>query len=296
MRDNGPIPKMHRLNPETALEEADRLPRAVHMSFASISPAGETARVTRAVAEEVPIAVEVNGHGYAVLMATPANLIDLAYGFALSERLIQSREDVLDVVEHATEQGIILRLFLVERLSDAVIERVRRRVSDSSCGLCGIENLEQAMRPLPQLPHREPPPRESVFRALAQLHDHQPLNRATGAAHCAAFCDGSGAIQIAREDVGRHNAFDKLIGAMVRSDTAWVNGFALLSSRCSYELVEKAVLSGCPFLATISAPSSLAIVRAKEAGLALAVVARPDAYLSPCSGEGAAISNPGQEL
>jgi FdhD protein len=119
-----------------------------------------------------------------------------------------------------------------------------------------------------------------LFRAYKALPRYQPLNRETGAVHVAAACTADGAIRLAREDVGRHNAFDKLVGAMLREDMAWAGGFALLSSRCSYELVEKAVLSGCPMLATISAPTSLAVERAAAAGLPLRVLLRPDAVLA----------------
>lgn len=252
----------------------------VNVDFHVVTPDGAGGAVTRAVANETPVAIEINGLGYAVLMATPADLIDLAYGFALTERLIDGGEDIIEVVEHATDKGIILRLFMAAHLADRVLERVRHRLTDSSCGLCGIENLEQAMRPLPCLPHRAPPERAALFRALADLRDHQPISRATGAVHAAALCGADGGIMLAREDVGRHNAFDKLIGAMLRAGMTWGDGFALLSSRCSYELVEKAVLAGCPFLATISAPSAMAISRARDAGLSLAVLARPDAYLA----------------
>jgi FdhD protein len=118
-----------------------------------------------------------------------------------------------------------------------------------------------------------------VFRALAALDALQPLNRLTGAVHAAAACSAEGVPMLVREDVGRHNAFDKLIGAMLRKGRAWDGGFALLTSRCSYELVEKAVLAGCPMLATISAPTSLAVERAAVAGLPLHVLARRDSVL-----------------
>jgi FdhD protein len=113
------------------------------------------------------------------------------------------------------------------------------------------------------------------------LREQQPLSAATGAVHAAALCRADGTIALAREDVGRHTAFDKLIGAMMRAGVAWDGGFALLSSRCSYELVEKAVLAGCPMLVTISAPTTLAVERARASGLQLRVLARPDALLSP---------------
>jgi len=228
----------------------------------------------------MPVVVEYNGIGYAVLMATPADLIDLGYGFALAERLIDGAADVIDSDLHETPQGMILRLTLGESCAPRVADRVRHRTTDSACGLCGIENLEQALRPLPRATHPASVSDTALFRALGDLPDHQPLNHATGAAHVAAACAVDGAIRLAREDVGRHNAFDKLVGAMLRGGLDWARGFALLSSRCSYELVEKAVLSGCPLLATISAPTSLAVERAAAAGLPLRVLLRGDAVLA----------------
>lgn len=248
-------------------------------AFTAITPAGERTSVVRIVAEETPVAIEVNGIGYAVLMATGADLEDLAFGFALSERLIETGSQILDVDAHRTQAGIMLRVTLSADRAERVRDRVRHRASDSSCGLCGIENLEQAMRPLPALPPAKPVSHHAVFAALGALRGHQPLNARTGAVHAAALCGEDGAILLVREDVGRHNAFDKLIGAMIRRGLAWGDGFALLSSRCSYELVEKAVLSGCPTLAVISPPTNLALQRARDAGLAIIAVARPDGYL-----------------
>jgi FdhD protein len=181
---------------------------------------------------------------------------------------------------HEAAAGTILRVAVTAAAGERVALRTRHRTSDSSCGLCGIENLEQALRPLPRLPTAWSGSDAAVFAALAGLDDRQRLNRATGAVHAAARCSAAGAILDVREDVGRHNAFDKLIGAMLRAGAGWDGGFALLSSRCSYELVEKAVLSGCPMLATISAPTDLAVRRAGEAGLALRVLARRDALLA----------------
>jgi FdhD protein len=236
--------------------------------------------IARAVAQEVPVAIEVNGIGYAVLMATPADLVDLGYGFALAERLIDRATDVIDCDIHEAASGMILRLTLDEACALRVADRVRHRTTDSACGLCGIGNLEQALRPLPRVTQVSHAPDSALFRALADLSDHQPLNQATGATHVAAACAADGAIRRAREDVGRHNAFDKLVGAMLRAGIGWDGGFALLSSRCSYELVEKAVLAACPMLATISAPTSLAVERAAAAGLPLRVLLRDDAVLA----------------
>jgi FdhD protein len=247
--------------------------------FDRVTPGGRRERLMRAVAVERPVAIEVNGFGYAVMMATPADLEDFATGFALSERLADAAADIVDVESHDAEQGVILRITLVPERAGRVNERVRHRTTDSSCGLCGIENLEAALRPLPTVEEPTRADDAAVFRALEALRAHQPLNAETGAVHAAARCSADGEVLLVREDVGRHNAFDKLIGAMARAGQGWDGGFALLSSRCSYELVEKAALAGCPMLVTISAPTSLAVARAKEAGLRLIVLARPDALL-----------------
>lgn len=241
---------------------------------------GSEAAIEREIATETPVAIEYNGIGYAVLMTTPADLQDLAMGFSLSERLVDRAEDILDIDEHRMSEGSVVRVTLAATVAGRVFDRVRHRASDLSCGLCGIENLEQAVRPLPSVSAEWRGNDSAIFRALADLDAAQPLNHATRAVHGAALCSQCGEVMLVREDVGRHNAFDKLIGAMLRTDMAWDGGFALLTSRCSYELVEKAVLAGCPMLATISAPTSLAIDRAAAAGLPLRVLARPDAVLA----------------
>lgn len=241
---------------------------------------GEARSIERAVAVEEPCAIEINGLGYAVMMLSPADLVDFAYGFCLSERLIDTAEDVVSVDEHEMSNGRLLRINTAPALRERVADRVRHRVSDSSCGLCGIENLEQALRPLPiaaTLPLLAP---TSIFRALGQMRAWQPLNRETGAVHAALACTVDGDILAAREDVGRHNAFDKLIGSMLRDGTSWKDRFALLSSRCSYELVEKAALAGCGAIVTISAATTLALRRAAEANIRLISLARPDAFLA----------------
>lgn len=250
------------------------------MTLTRVAADGTRTKVDRALADEVPIAIEVNGVGYAVLMATPADLADLAVGFAVSERLLTPGAPVdVDVHDAATLGGWIVRLTLDAEAAATLAARVRHRTSESSCGLCGVENLEQAMRPLPRVAAPCRADDAAVFRAQAHLRAHQPLNAQTGAVHAAALCAADGTIRLVREDVGRHNAFDKLIGAMRRGGLGWDGGFALLTSRCSYELVEKAVLGGCPMLATVSAPTRLAMTRADDAGLPLRVLVRADAML-----------------
>ena len=241
---------------------------------------GTRTAITRATVPEHPVAIEVNGVGYAVMMATPADLEDFVTGFALSERIVAGAAEIDDIDLFETPLGWIARLAVSPARAAAVATRVRARASDSSCGLCGMDNLEAVHRALPRVPAAAIDP-DAIFRALADMRSRQPLNAATGAAHAAMLCAGDGTIRLAREDVGRHNAFDKLIGAMARGGLVWEGGFALLSSRCSYELVEKAALSACPTLVTVSAATDLALARAAEAGLTLVSLARSDAILFP---------------
>lgn len=253
----------------------------IAMRFDRMTADGASQAVMRAVAVETPVALEFNGVGYAVLMASPGDLGDLLTGFALAERLIDAPQDIIGHDVHDSGHGLLIRAQLVEERSERLLTRVRHRVSDSSCGLCGIENLEQAMRPLPVVSGVTRADRDAIFRALDLLADAQPGHDRTGAMHAAALCSADGQPLLVREDVGRHNAFDKLIGAMRRAGMDWDGGFALLSSRCSYELVEKAALANCPLLVTLSAPTSLALARAEAAGLRLFALARKDAFIVP---------------
>lgn len=245
---------------------------------------GSLTPVARPIAVEMPVAVSFNGIGYAVMMATPADLDDFAYGFAHAERLIAGPGDVIDVRSHEVREdiggtGMLLDIILVPSCAAAVTARVRHRVADSGCGICGIENLEAALRPLPRLVTRPLVGTAAIFAALTALPARQPLNAATGAIHAAAFVEPDGQILTVREDVGRHNALDKLIGALMVAGIDPATGAILLTSRCSYELVEKTALAGCPMLVTVSAPTSLAQARAEAAGLTLIALARADAML-----------------
>ncbi len=245
------------------------------LGFGSVADAD----LFREIAVETPVSVEICGIGYAVMMATPADLRDYATGFVLAEGLADSAADIRSIDVHPVEGGVALRIWLPPERTDKALDRARRRVSESSCGLCGIENIEEVLRPLPPVAARIATTRAAIAAALAALADHQPLGRATGAAHAAAFCAPDGTIRLVREDVGRHNALDKLIGALARAGVDPGTGFILLSARCSYELVEKTVRAGCPMLVTISAPTSLAAERAAAAGLTLVALARADSAL-----------------
>ena len=247
-------------------------------SLVRLSP-DASMQIDREVADECPVAIEYNGIGYAVMMATPADLADYAIGFSLSEGLATARTDIRDVEVFATDGGIVVRIAIAEPCMAAVIERARLRVSESSCGLCGLDSIAQVLRPLNPIksPLRVSP--ASLFTAIEALRHEQPLNRRTGSAHAAAFCDADGQVRLVREDVGRHNALDKLIGALASEELEPATGFFLLTARCSYELVEKTIRAGCPLLVTISAPTTLAIDRARMHGLTLVTLARRDAML-----------------
>jgi FdhD protein len=241
---------------------------------------GSRRAVTRDWVPEAPVALEFNGLSYAVMMATPADLEDFARGFALTEGLAKTPADVTDIAVAETDLGWIVRASLAGLGVDKLTERVRARVAESSCGLCGIENLEAVARPLPKVPTHAALRETAIFAALAALRDHQPLTRKTGAAHAAAFCDEAGAIRTVREDVGRHNALDKLVGALAAAGEDPAAGFILSTARCSYEIVEKTVRAGGTRLVTVSLPTSMAVQRAQEAGLSLWSLARNDSVLA----------------
>jgi FdhD protein len=232
------------------------------------------------------VALEFNGLSYAVMMATPADLEDFARGFALTEGLAKTPADVTDIAIAETDKGWIVRSSLAGLGIEKLTDRVRARVAESSCGLCGIENLEAVARPLPRVPAHAALDPQAIFTALGALREHQPLTRRTGAAHAAAFCDEAGAIRTVREDVGRHNALDKLIGALAAAGEDPAAGFILSTARCSYEIVEKAVRAGATRLVTVSLPTSMAVDRTMEAGLSLWSLARDDSVLLVNDGSG----------
>jgi FdhD protein len=248
--------------------------------FSALIPDGTaSAQIKRATIIEAPIAIEFNGIGYAVMMATPIDLEDFAVGFCLSEKLIDQPEQILSIDAHQAERGWILRLQLPLDKAEKVFARARQRVSESSCGLCGMDNLDEVMRPLPSITAQLDVSHAAIFTTLEALRAYQVLNAATGASHGAAFCTPAGSILMTREDVGRHNALDKLIGALAKAEIAPSTGFILLTARCSFELVQKAILANCPVLVTISAATDLAIDMAAKYGLRLISLARPDGAL-----------------
>lgn len=234
--------------------------------------------VVRTVPLEVPVAIEFGGIGYAVMMTTPIDLPDFIAGFAISEGLASPDEiETPAIVRHGG--GWIARMPIPARSTERVAQRARTRLSESGCGLCGMDSIAAVLAPLPPLTARPGGDAAAVAQALASLGERQTLGRASGATHVAALCRGDGRIVMAREDVGRHNALDKLIGAAAAADHGFADHFVLMSSRCSQELVEKCVRAGIPALVTISAPTSFAVDRAREAGLTLLCLARRDSAL-----------------
>jgi formate dehydrogenase accessory protein FdhD len=239
---------------------------------ALLATANQTRDVDERVAVEVPIALSYNGISHAVMMATPADLDDFALGFSLGEGIIAHAGELLDIDVAASGNGITLALCIAERRFQALKQHRRTLAGRTGCGLCGQESIAAIMRPAPAVAQHPIVTRAHVAAAVSQLAEHQPLNQLTGAMHAAGFL-GCG-LMCVREDVGRHNALDKLIGALARSATPVDAGLVVISSRASYEMVHKAAMAGIGIVAAISAPTSLAIQLAEQTGICLIGFAR----------------------
>lgn len=232
------------------------------------------------VAEEVPVAMVYNGATFAVMMASPHDLDDFALGFSLTERLIDDPSQLLQLETHALIEGIELSMQVTDDAPGAHLEKERQRLlpGRSGCGICGTRELENAVRHDGAVGQGATVSRDALEYALQELKQRQPMNLATGAVHAAAWADATGRILHVREDVGRHNALDKLIGAIHRAGIDVNDGFALVTSRASYEMVTKAASAGIALLAAISAPTALAIELARSAGITLVGFARPGSH------------------
>jgi FdhD protein len=237
------------------------------------------------VGQEWPVALVFNGISHAVMMCTPRDLEAFAIGFAISEGIVARGSDIQDI-EVELHDGEFphaeVQLQVVQQAFAALKEKRRMLAGRTGCGVCGIESIDLLdLKPerVPDTGFLQRLAPDAIVRAARELPGHQALTRLTGGLHAAAWCDASGAIRIAFEDVGRHNALDKLIGQLIlqRADTK--DGFVFLSSRASYELVRKAARVDVPMLATISAPSSLAIAIARQAGVRLVSFCRESGYV-----------------
>jgi len=233
---------------------------------------------TRIIPEETAIAFTYEGGSYAVMMATPQNLEDFAIGFTVTEGLAASPADIrqLDIVEHAA--GIELRMWLTEPRAAALNERRRHLAGPTGCGLCGIESLDEAVRTPPRVRQGDTFTPAEIMRALEVLAPRQEINRQTRAVHAAAFWQPGAGLLAVREDVGRHNALDKLVGALTRDRVPGHSGMVLLTSRVSVEMVQKTAAVGAPLLVAVSAPTALALRTAETAGITLVAVARGDGF------------------
>lgn len=226
------------------------------------------------VPEEVPVAVMFNSKSYAVMMATPADLEDFAVGFALAEGIVRDVSHIKNLIVLPSHEGVAADLSVDEANLNRELMAERSFEGRVGCGLCGIEEMKDAIRmPGGKVAERALDP-AAVMRAHASLAAHQPMNAVNRSVHAAAWCDPDGNILLCREDVGRHNALDKLIGALARAGTDPKSGFVLVSSRCSFELVQKCAMAGIGALATVSAPTALALTLARRAGLKLAALSR----------------------
>jgi FdhD protein len=232
----------------------------------------------RLVPRETPVALTYNRATHAVMLATPADLHDFAIGFSLSEGIIGKAADILalDIVE--VPNGIECRMDLADDRLDALTKRQRRLAGPSGCGLCGLDSLEAAIRPAPAVPAGREFTPVMIQDAMRSMQAAQTLNASTHAVHAAAFWTPERGLVALREDVGRHNALDKLSGALVRTGVPAADGLVLLSSRVSIEMVQKAATLGAPVIVAISAPTSLAIDVADRAGITLIGVARDDGF------------------
>lgn len=239
--------------------------------------AADTA-IERPLADETPVGLLYDGCPHVVLMATPSDVEDLAVGFTLSER-IAGPADITAVTIESLDEGLQVDVRLTaEGRRGRARARSRSMEGRSSCGLCGVTRLAQAVRPLERLAGGLVVRRAAIEAALDALERDQALGRLTRAMHAAAFADADGALALVREDVGRHNALDKLIGGAARTGLDPSTGFVLVTSRCSYEMVEKAAVAGVPLLVAISAPTALAIRKAQECGMTLVALARADGF------------------
>jgi FdhD protein len=247
---------------------------SIHRPARRLTVAGEEA-LDEIVAQEVAVALVYNGISHAVMMATPCDLEDFARGFSLTERIVERPSEIYDIEVEPVGRGIEVRLNIAAKRMAGLQQRRRTLAGRTGCGLCGVDSLEEAMRPVATSRAKEAVSRQAIWQAMAALPAEQRINRLNGATHAAGWATPDGTLLAVREDVGRHNALDKLGGAIARSgDATTPGGFVVVTSRCSYEMVHKAAALGAAAIAAVSAPTSLAIETAEQAGIVLAAFVR----------------------
>ncbi len=239
---------------------------------------GNLSQIEDVVAEEVPVALIYNGISHAVMLATPRDLEDFALGFSLAEGILSNPKELYGIEVVSQSAGIELRMEIAAERFHQLKEKRRSMTGRTGCGLCGAESLAQALRLPDGVNQSQQTFRPTaILKALAEAHKNQPLQAETGATHASFWVSPEGEIELVREDVGRHNALDKLLGAKARSDNK--SGFVLTTSRASYEMVQKSAVAGVAMLVAISAPTGLAIRMAKQSGITLVGFARPEQYV-----------------
>jgi formate dehydrogenase accessory protein FdhD len=257
---------------------------SVHRAARRLTPAGAETR-DEIVAEEVAVALVYNGISHAVMMATPCDIEDFARGFTLTEHIVERPSEIFDIEAGPVGRGIEVQLRIAGQRMAALQERRRTLAGRTGCGLCGVDSLDAALRPVPATRSTASVPRLAIARAMAALPPEQRINRDNGATHAAGWATLDGTLLAVREDVGRHNALDKLAGALVKLNLKGKDGFVVVTSRCSYEMVQKAAAIDAAAIAAVSAPTSLAIETAEQAGLALVAFVRDNRLTVYAHGE-----------
>jgi FdhD protein len=232
----------------------------------------------RSIPEETPIALTYGRSTFAVMMATPADLTDFGVGFSLSEGIVQNPAEIAALELVTVADGVELRMDLAEERQSSLARRQRRITGPGGCGLCGMDSLAEALRPVPVVEAGGTFSPADVQAALATMPEAQRLNAVTRAVHAAAFWTPRQGLVALREDVGRHNALDKLLGAMAVAGHRAADGIVLISSRVSVEMVQKAAVLGAPMIVAVSAPTALAVRVAEAVGMTLVGIARADAF------------------
>lgn len=248
-------------------------------TWVDVRGSAQTGRQPDKVAEEVPVALVYNGISHAVMMATPMDLADFALGFSLTEGILSRPSELFSLEIQESLDGISVDMHIAGGPMTRLKARRRSMAGRTGCGLCGTESLAEAIRPLPPVGPHPVISDSAIQRAIRELKTHQPLQHATGATHGAAWCDRDGNILATREDVGRHNALDKLIGCWLGNHGDFGPGFALISSRASFEMVQKSASVGIGCLVAVSAPTALAIREAGKTAMMLVGFARPGRHV-----------------
>lgn len=273
MKEEGAARIRPTLDPEHPLFGLGYAQPVTQRTFARLTDDG-TAEAGATVAEETPVALVYNGWPHVVMMCTPSDIEDFALGFTLTEEIVADPGQVRSINAVPYSQGIEVDIVIPQADADALHERGRSLVGRTGCGLCGVTTIDDALRPGRSVEERRAITPAAIFRAGEELPAWQRYNEGTDAVHAAGWATPDGHIVLAREDVGRHNALDKLIGAMVRANLDPSQGFAMVTSRASYELVQKCAVAGIALLAAISRPTGLAVRMAEAAGITLVGLVR----------------------